>query len=166
MNDQVWNIKFVEEVEKRDVLYNYKLPGYSRKDITEKAWQEVAAEVKITALVPPSSGNLPQITQHETTDEIFENSERCDDDSGSLEDSSDMNIVKLSHLYEHPDDVDYVVGGSLEAHVNGALSGPSFLCVMVEQFYRTRAGDKFFYENGDHHHSFTHGEQQMLIYYI
>nr|CAD7416210.1 unnamed protein product [Timema poppensis] len=27
---------------------------------------------------------------------------------------------------------------------------------MVEQFYRTRAGDKFFYENGDHHHSFTH----------
>nr|CAD7434867.1 unnamed protein product [Timema monikensis] len=67
------------------------------------------------------------------------------------------NIVKLSHLYEHPDDVDYVVGGSLEAHVNGALSGPSFLCVMVEQFYRTRAGDKFFYENGDHHHSFTHG---------
>nr|CAD7263638.1 unnamed protein product [Timema shepardi] len=77
-----------------------------------------------------------------------------------------QNIVKLSHLYEHPDDVDYVVGGSLEAHVNGALSGPSFLCVMVEQFYRTRAGDKFFYENGDHHHSFTHGEQQMLTYYI
>nr|CAD7447221.1 unnamed protein product [Timema bartmani]CAD7457602.1 unnamed protein product [Timema tahoe] len=69
---------------------------------------------------------------------------------------SQENIVKLSHLYEHPDDVDYVVGGSLEAHVNGALSGPSFLCVMVEQFYRTRAGDKFFYENGDHHHSFTH----------
>nr|CAD7573949.1 unnamed protein product [Timema californicum] len=44
----------------------------------------------IKALAPPSSGNLPQIPQHETTEEIFENLERCDDESGSLEDSSDM----------------------------------------------------------------------------
>nr|CAD7417448.1 unnamed protein product [Timema poppensis] len=137
MNDQAWIIKFVEEVEKREVIYNYKLPGYSRKDIIEKAWQEVAAEVKITAaeckekwrnlrtvftrklkpppsgsgrkkkayyladakqlcvsfikaLAPPSSGNLPQIPQHETKYEIFENSERCYDVNDLLEDSSDM----------------------------------------------------------------------------
>nr|CAD7402346.1 unnamed protein product [Timema poppensis] len=44
----------------------------------------------IKALAPLSSGNLPQIPHHETTEEIFENLERCDDESGSLEDSSDM----------------------------------------------------------------------------
>jgi len=40
-------IKFVEEVEKHDILYNYNLPGYSRKDSTEKSWHEVAAINKL-----------------------------------------------------------------------------------------------------------------------
>ena len=44
------NITFVGEVEKHEVLYNYKLPGYSRKDITEKAWQEVAAKVNMSRM--------------------------------------------------------------------------------------------------------------------
>jgi len=30
MSDQLMKIKFVEEVEKHDILYNYNLPGYSR----------------------------------------------------------------------------------------------------------------------------------------
>lgn len=44
MNDQEQNLKFDGEVVKHKELYNYKLPGYPRKDITEKAWQEVAAK--------------------------------------------------------------------------------------------------------------------------
>lgn len=59
-----------------------------------------------------------------------------------------QNIQKLSSLYESPDDVDVTVGGSLEAHVPGTLAGPTFLCILTEQFYRTRVGDRFFYENG------------------
>ncbi|XP_046399476.1 uncharacterized protein LOC124165970 [Ischnura elegans] len=49
MNDQELNMKLVEEVEKHEVLYNYKLPGYSRKDVTEKAWKEVSVELGLPA---------------------------------------------------------------------------------------------------------------------
>lgn len=47
-NEQVFNIKFVGEIEKHSELYNYTLNEYSRKDITEKAWNEVAKEVGMT----------------------------------------------------------------------------------------------------------------------
>lgn len=50
MSDQLMNIKFVEEVEKHDILYNYNLPRYSRKDLTEKAWHGVAAKVNMTGM--------------------------------------------------------------------------------------------------------------------
>lgn len=46
------------------------------------------------------------------------------------------------------EDVDLTVGASLEAHVNGALAGPTFLCILTEQFFRTRVGDRYFFENG------------------
>ncbi|XP_066906180.1 transcription factor Adf-1 [Halyomorpha halys] len=49
MNEQTFNIKLVGEVEKRPVLYNFTLPGYSRKDETEKAWNEVGEAVNMTA---------------------------------------------------------------------------------------------------------------------
>ncbi|XP_046409110.1 uncharacterized protein LOC124174001 [Ischnura elegans] len=49
MNDQELNIKLVGEVEKHEVLYNYKLPGYSRKGVTEKAWKEVSVELALPA---------------------------------------------------------------------------------------------------------------------
>ncbi|KAK9874568.1 hypothetical protein WA026_005401 [Henosepilachna vigintioctopunctata] len=65
------------------------------------------------------------------------------------------NVEKLSHLYEDPDDVDLTVGGSLEAHVPGTLSGPTFLCILTEQFYRTRVGDRFWFENQNHEAGFT-----------
>lgn len=47
------------------------------------------------------------------------------------------------------------VGGSLESHVAGALSGPTFLCILTEQFYRTRVGDRYFFERGDDQIAFT-----------
>lgn len=50
MNEQLANIKFVEEVEKHELLYNYYLPGYSRKDLTEKAWHEIAVNVNMTGM--------------------------------------------------------------------------------------------------------------------
>jgi len=50
MSDKLLNIKFVEEVEKHNILYNYNLPGYSRKDLTKKAWHEVAAKVNMTGM--------------------------------------------------------------------------------------------------------------------
>ncbi|SPP83193.1 peroxidase [Drosophila guanche] len=77
----------------------------------------------------------------------------------SWEDYSDLISVpiieKLKSLYHSHEDVDLTVGGSLEAHVSGALAGPTFLCILTEQFYRTRVGDRFFFENGDKITGFT-----------
>lgn len=42
------NLKFVSEVEKWPVLYNYNLKGYSKKDVTEKAWNDVAEEMQLS----------------------------------------------------------------------------------------------------------------------
>lgn len=71
---------------------------------------------------------------------------------------SPENIEKLSLLYASVDDVDLVVGGSLESHVDKTLVGPTFLCLILEQFYRTRVGDRYFYERSAHqgnHGAFT-----------
>lgn len=64
-------------------------------------------------------------------------------------------VEKLSILYAHPDDVDLTVGGSLEAHAPGTLAGPTFLCILLEQFYRTRVSDRHFYELGGQPGSFS-----------
>jgi hypothetical protein len=61
----------------------------------------------------------------------------------------------LRSLYVSHEDVDLTVGGSIEAHVNGALAGPTFLCILTEQFYRTRVGDRYFFERGEIDVAFT-----------
>lgn len=66
-------------------------------------------------------------------------------------------VEKLSILYAHPDDVDFTVGGSLEAHAPGTLAGPTFLCILLEPFYRTRVSDRYFYEFGGQPESFSPG---------
>lgn len=68
---------------------------------------------------------------------------------------SPEDIAQLSRLYESPDDIDLTVGGVLERHVPGALAGPTLLCILTKQFHRTRVGDRFWYERGDHDAAFT-----------
>ncbi|CAK1544080.1 unnamed protein product [Leptosia nina] len=59
------------------------------------------------------------------------------------------NVDLLQTLYQDVRDVELVVAGSLENNMPGALAGPTFLCLLTEQFYRTRVGDRYFYENGE-----------------
>ncbi|CAG9787205.1 unnamed protein product [Diatraea saccharalis] len=61
---------------------------------------------------------------------------------------SPENVQGLQNTYQSILDVDLVVAGSLERNVPGALAGPTFLCILTEQFYRTRVGDRYFFENG------------------
>ncbi|GBP47663.1 Peroxidase [Eumeta japonica] len=58
------------------------------------------------------------------------------------------NVETLASIYASPLDVELVVAGALERLVPGAQAGPTYLCILTEQFYRTRAGDRYFYENG------------------
>lgn len=50
MSEERCNIRFVQIVEKYPCLYNYNLDEYSRRDITEKAWDEIAEEMKWTGM--------------------------------------------------------------------------------------------------------------------
>ncbi|XP_037935926.1 putative uncharacterized protein DDB_G0291608 [Teleopsis dalmanni] len=45
-DDPVFNVKFVQLIEKQPCLWNSTLPAYSKKDETERAWQEIASETK------------------------------------------------------------------------------------------------------------------------
>jgi hypothetical protein len=40
----------VLEIEKYPLLYNYKLPEYSRKDLTDKAWTDIAKKTRFTGM--------------------------------------------------------------------------------------------------------------------
>lgn len=68
---------------------------------------------------------------------------------------SAKSVENLEALYASVDDVDLTVGGSLEAHVEDTLAGPTFLCILTEQFYRTRVGDRFFFERGNKETAFS-----------
>ncbi|KAJ8918066.1 hypothetical protein NQ315_011523 [Exocentrus adspersus] len=53
---------------------------------------------------------------------------------------------KLARLYETVDDVGLLVGGAVEDVPQGYAIGPTFQCILLIQFGRTRAGDRFWYE--------------------
>lgn len=75
---------------------------------------------------------------------------------------SEKLVQRLQSVYDDFDDVDVTVGGSLETHVQDTLAGPTFLCILTEQFFRTRVGDRFFYENGAKDIAFT---RSNIIYF-
>ncbi|XP_015127264.1 peroxidasin homolog [Diachasma alloeum] len=54
---------------------------------------------------------------------------------------------KLKELYGHPGNMDVWVGGILEDQLPNAKVGPLFNCLLLEQFRRSRDGDRFWYEN-------------------
>ncbi|XP_052891809.1 peroxidase-like [Anopheles moucheti] len=64
-------------------------------------------------------------------------------------------IQLLNSLYRTVDDVDLTVAEFFERHLPGTHAGPTYHCILIEQFLRTRRGDRFFFENGNSPGSFT-----------
>ncbi|XP_067938237.1 peroxidasin homolog isoform X2 [Watersipora subatra] len=55
--------------------------------------------------------------------------------------------MKLEQIYGHPGNIDLFVGAMVEKLLPGARIGPTFTCILAEQFKRLRDGDRFYYEN-------------------
>lgn len=48
-------------------------------------------------------------------------------------------------LISIPDNIDLFVGGMAESPVEGSKLGPTFMCILVDQFRRLRDGDRSAY---------------------
>ncbi|KAF2883104.1 hypothetical protein ILUMI_23076 [Ignelater luminosus] len=75
---------------------------------------------------------------------------------------SEKFIEKLSLYYYSVKDIDLYVGGTFEKQVPGTRLGPTFLCIITEQFYRKKWGDRFWYEVGGQPNSFTIDQLQEI----
>ncbi|KAL1122797.1 hypothetical protein AAG570_003123 [Ranatra chinensis] len=64
-------------------------------------------------------------------------------------------VSKLSTLYHHVDDIDLFPGGMSESPLPGGVIGPTFACIVGQQFRKIRKCDRFWYENGNEFTRFT-----------
>ena len=55
--------------------------------------------------------------------------------------------AKLEAAYGSVEYIDVFVGGLAEDHVDGAMVGPLFSAILIDQFERIQVGDRFWYEN-------------------
>lgn len=71
-------------------------------------------------------------------------------------------IRKLKSLYSSVEDIDLFSAGLAEKSVVGGLVGPTFACIIAQQFSNLRRGDRFWYENPNSESSFTAGQLQQI----
>lgn len=68
---------------------------------------------------------------------------------------SNDQILALQELYGNVEDIELYPAGIAEWHVLGGIIGPTFACLIAQQFHNLRNGDRFWYENGGQAASFT-----------
>lgn len=68
---------------------------------------------------------------------------------------SPQTASRIASLYESVDDVDLFIAGVSETPMSNSILGPTFNCIIGEQFKRLKVGDRYWYENGNMVHSFT-----------
>ncbi|XP_058118566.1 uncharacterized protein LOC131284054 [Anopheles ziemanni] len=69
---------------------------------------------------------------------------------------------RLRKAYRTVDDIDLFVGGLAERPVLGGIVGPTFSCIIAQQFSNLRKGDRFWYENGGFESSFTPAQLESI----
>ncbi|XP_043188450.1 peroxidase-like [Amphibalanus amphitrite] len=74
----------------------------------------------------------------------------------------DDSVGRLRVAYKHLDDIDLFAGGLAERPVKGGLVGPTFSCIIGQQFLNLKVGDRFWFENGGMKSSFTPSQLHQL----
>ncbi|XP_076367528.1 salivary peroxidase/catechol oxidase-like isoform X2 [Tachypleus tridentatus] len=67
-------------------------------------------------------------------------------------------VEKLKKIYKRVEDIDLIIGGTIEKHVQGGLVGPTFACLIARQFATMKYGDRFWYEHLNFPGAFTEGQ--------
>ena len=63
------------------------------------------------------------------------------------------------------DDIDLFVGGLAERPLTGAVVGPTFACLLGQQFQISKKSDRFWYENNIPPSSFSKGKNNTKPQY-
>ncbi|XP_043601222.1 uncharacterized protein LOC122575829 isoform X2 [Bombus pyrosoma] len=71
-------------------------------------------------------------------------------------------LQEISSLYESIYDVDLYTGALAELPRAGGIVGPTFTCLIADQFVRLQRGDRFWYEIPGQPHSFTEDQLTEL----
>ena len=71
-------------------------------------------------------------------------------------------VTRIENVYEHVVDIDLFTGGMAEKPVVGGIVGPTFACIIGQQFLNLRRGDRFWYEGGNHPGAFTPAQLQEI----
>ncbi|CAL7934955.1 unnamed protein product [Xylocopa violacea] len=87
----------------------------------------------------------------------------------SIRDFDDLDAVmppsaarKFRLVYSSVEDIDLFAAGLAEKSVKGGLVGPTFACIIGQQFSNLRRGDRFWYENSRRENNFTPGQLQQI----
>jgi peroxidase len=73
-------------------------------------------------------------------------------------------LDKFAKLYDTVDDIDLFIGAMSERLAPGALVGPTFQCIIADQFLKLKRGDRFFYDLAGQPSSFTKGMKTMKTF--
>ncbi|XP_011297271.1 peroxidase [Fopius arisanus] len=78
-----------------------------------------------------------------------------------LEEIMDSETLReIERVYGEVDDVDLYTGALAEKTTGDGIVGPTFSCLIGDQFQRLQRGDRFWYENAQHPYPFT--EEQLM----
>jgi peroxidase len=73
-------------------------------------------------------------------------------------------VEKFELLYDSVDDIDLFIAAVSEKKAEGALVGPTFSCIIADQFLRLKRGDRYFYDLGGQSGSFTEGREPQIFF--
>lgn len=71
-------------------------------------------------------------------------------------------IANLQNIYASVDDIDLFIGGIHESPERGAVVGPTFACIIGDQFVRSKKGDRYFHDNEGNPHPFTNEQLHSI----